>query len=107
MDTENRFEKVRAAIRQLDSGIHACTLYDRREKEVAMAVSYIQAGLERGALCVCVVDDGGQNIREGVASEGIDVDAELRAGRLIVLHQYATKFRTDDLVRHIHACAMP
>ena len=105
MDTENRFEKVRAAIRQLDSGIHACTLYDRREKEVAMAVSYIQAGLERGELCVCVVDDGGQSIREGLASEGIDVDAELRAGRIIVFEKSATNLRTSDMVGQIETWA--
>ncbi len=58
MDAQHRLEAVRAAIEQLGPADHACTLYDRREDEVGIAVSYIRAGLERRELCVCVVDDG-------------------------------------------------
>ncbi len=45
MDAENRFEKVRAAIRRLESGVQACTLYGSREQEIAVAVSYAPASL--------------------------------------------------------------
>jgi signal transduction histidine kinase len=85
MDAQHRPEAVRAAIEQLGPADHACTLYDRREDEVGIAVSYIRVGLERGERCVCVVDDGAESVLGALASEGIDVDSELRAGRLAVL----------------------
>ena len=39
MGAADRFEKVRAAIAELGPADHVCTLYDRREEEVAIAVS--------------------------------------------------------------------
>src|SRR5438445_154309 len=69
MDVDNRFERVRAAIEQLGPADHACTLYDRRDEAVAIAVSYIRAGLHRDEYCVCVVDDGGVSILAALASE--------------------------------------
>jgi hypothetical protein len=45
MDAGNRFERVRAAIEQLGPADHVCTLYDQRDEEVAIAVSYIRAGV--------------------------------------------------------------
>ena len=68
----NRFERVQKAIEQLGPADHVCTLYDQRDEEVAIAVSYIRAGLDRNELCVCVVDDGGTTILDALASEGID-----------------------------------
>jgi hypothetical protein len=79
MDAGSRFERVRAAIEQLGPADHACTLYDQRDEEVAIAVSYIRAGLDRGELCVCVVDDGGESILDALASEGVDIEAEMRS----------------------------
>ena len=60
MEANNRFERVREAIEQIGPADHVCTLYEHRDDEVAIAVSYIRAGLDRGELCVCVVDDGGR-----------------------------------------------
>jgi signal transduction histidine kinase len=82
MDAHNRFERVRAAIEQIGPADHVCTLYDHRDEEVAIAVSYIRAGLDRGELCVCVVDDGGQSIFDALTSAGVDIDAEMHKGRL-------------------------
>jgi signal transduction histidine kinase len=87
MDADNRFERVRAAIEQLGPTDHVCTLYDGRDEEVAIAVSYIRAGLERHELCFCVVDDGGMKILDALASEGIDTDAEKRKGRLVIFEK--------------------
>jgi signal transduction histidine kinase len=102
MDTENRFEKVRAAIEQLGPTDHACTLYHRREEEVTMIAFYVRAGLERGERCVCIVDDGREPIVEGLAAEGIDVAAELREGRLILFERrLARDLQTLDMVGQI------
>ena len=80
-------QQIRAAIELLGPSDHVCTLYDRREEEVAIAVPYLRTGLERGELCVCVVDDGGASILGALASEGVDVDAATREGRLAILEK--------------------
>jgi len=84
---EDRLGKVRAAVAQLGPTDHVCTLYDTREEEVAIAVSYTRAGLERGEQCVCVVDDGGASILAALASEGVDVDAAMGDDRLRILEK--------------------
>jgi signal transduction histidine kinase len=87
MNGSGRLGNIRAAIEQLGPADHACTLYDQREVEVAIAVSYLRAGLERRELCVCIVDDGGTSIFGALASEGVDVDAAMREGRLVLLEK--------------------
>jgi signal transduction histidine kinase len=105
MDPDS-LEKVRAAIERLGPAEHACTLYDRREEEVAIAASYIRVGLGRGELCVCVVDDGAESILDALASEGVDVDAELREGRLVVFEKpLAQEFQTRDMFGKIEQWA--
>ena len=102
MDAYNRFERVRAAIEQLGPADHVCTLYDQRDEELAIAVSYVRVGLKRSELCVCVVDDGGKNILEALASEGIDTDAEMRKGRLVIFEKpLAQGLQTQDMLRKI------
>jgi signal transduction histidine kinase len=106
MDADIRFERVRAAIEQLGPADHVCTLYDHRDEEVAIAVSYIRAGLDRDELCVCVVDDGGERILDALASEGVDVDAELRKGRLAIFEKpLAQGLQTQDMLAKIEQYA--
>jgi len=106
MDAGNRFDRVRAAIEQLGPADHVCTLYEHRDEEVAIAVSYIREGLERGELCVCVVDDGGDRILGALASEGIDVDTEMRNGRLTIFEKpFAQGLDTRDMLQKIEEFA--
>jgi signal transduction histidine kinase len=106
MDADNRLERVRAAIEQLGPTDHVCTLYDRRDEEVAIAVSYVRAGLARGELCVCVVDDGGQSILDALASEGVDTATEMRNGRLVIFEKpLAQGLRTQDMLGQIEQFA--
>src|ERR1700694_3258331 len=106
MDNDDRFEKVRAAIEQLGPADHVCTLYDRREEEVAFAVSYIRVGLERDELCVCVVDDGGESLLGELAPEAVDIDAEMRQGRLAIFEKpLAQGLRTQDMLGKIEQYA--
>jgi signal transduction histidine kinase len=77
-------------------------LYDQRDTEVAIAVSYVRAGLERSELCVCVVDDGGKDILDALASEGIDTGAEMRKGRLVIFEKpLAQGLQTQDMLGKI------
>jgi signal transduction histidine kinase len=102
MDADNRFDRVRAAIEQLGPADHVCTLYEQRDEEVAIAVSYVRAGLERSELCVCVVDDGGKNILDALASEGIDTGAEMCQGRLVFFEKpLAQGLQTKDMLAKI------
>lgn len=106
MDAANRFERVRAAIEQLGPADHVCTLYDQRDEEVAIAVSYIRAGLDRGELCVCVVDDGGESILDALAAEGVDIDAQMRKGRLVIFEKpLAQGLQTRDMLGKIEQYA--
>jgi signal transduction histidine kinase len=106
VDAGSRFERVRAAIEQLGPADHACTLYDERDEEVAIAVSYIRAGLARGELCVCVVDDGGARIAAALASEGVDVAAEMDNGRLAIFEKpLAHGLQTQDMLDKIEQFA--
>jgi signal transduction histidine kinase len=106
MNADNRFERVRAAIEQLGPADHVCTLYDQRDEELAIAVSYIRAGLDRGELCVCVVDDGGERLLDALASEGVDIDAEMRKGRLSIFEKpLAQGLQTRDMLGKIEQYA--
>ena len=106
MDADSRFEKVRAAIAQIGPADHVCTLYEHREEEVAIAVSYIRAGLDRGELCLCVVDDGGERILAALASEGVNIDAEMRKGRLEIFEKpLAQGLQTQDMLGKIEQSA--
>src|ERR1700674_851734 len=106
MDAANRFERVRAAIEQLGPADHVCTLYDQRDEEVAIAVSYVRAGLDRGESCVCVVDDGGGSILAALAPEGVDVEGEMRKGRLAIFEKpLAQGLQTRDMLGKIEQYA--
>src|SRR6266853_1129265 len=106
MHADSRFEQVRAAIEQIGPADHVCTLYERRDEELAIAVSYIRAGLDRSELCVCVVDDGGESILNALASEGVDIDAEMRKGRLAIFEKpLAQGLQTRDMLGKIEQYA--
>jgi signal transduction histidine kinase len=106
MDAGTRYAKVRAAIEELGPTDHACTLYDKPEEETAIAVSYVRAGLARGELCVCVVDDGGDAILDALRSEGVDVEEEIRNGRLTIFERpLAQGLETRDMLEKIEQYA--
>jgi signal transduction histidine kinase len=82
-----RQQAICSAIELLGPADHVCTLYDRREEEVAIAVSFLRTGLQRGEQCVCVVDDGGASILGALGSAGVDVDTAMRESRLALLEK--------------------
>src|SRR5438309_10545470 len=98
MDVADRLEKIRSAIELLGPSEHVCTLYDRREEEVAIAVSFLRAGLERGEQCVCVVDDSRASILGVLEYEGVDVDAVISKGRLAILTEPLRKVLGSDMI---------
>jgi signal transduction histidine kinase len=106
MDVSSRIAQVRAAIAQIGPTDHVCTLYEQRDEELAIAVSYVRTGLDRRELCVCIVDDGGESLRQALASEGVDVDAEMREGRLQFFEKpLAQGLQTRDMLEKIEQYA--
>jgi signal transduction histidine kinase len=106
MDADNRFERIREAIEQIGPADHVCMLYNHRDEEVAIAVAYIRAGLDRGEFCVCVVDDGREIIFDELASAGVDVNAEMRKGRLVFLEKpFAQGLHPLDMLAKIEQFA--
>jgi signal transduction histidine kinase len=107
MNAGSRFEQVRAAIEQIGPADHVCTLYDQRDEEVAIAVSYLRAGLDRDEFCVCVVDDGGEHILSALASAGVNVNAEIAEGRLTFFEKpLAYGLQTMDMLGKIEQFAI-
>src|SRR5713101_482052 len=87
MREDERLSRIRAVIEQLGPTDHACILYDRLEEHVAIAASFLRAGLERGELCICVADEAGAAVLGELASEGVDIDAAMREARLVVFER--------------------
>lgn len=102
MDAENRLEKVRAAIERLSPCVHACAFYGERDEEAEMSAVYVRAGLARRELCVCIVDDGRERIIDALSSEGVEVEDELRKGRLVFFEkQLAQNLTVLDMLGKI------
>ena len=65
---------------------HLCMIYETREEQLAAALPFIRNGLERGEKCIYIADDNtAESIVDGMEAGGIDVQSELRAGRLSLL----------------------
>lgn len=87
MHEDERLGKIRAAIERLGPTDHVCILYDRPEEHLAIVVSFLRVGLERGELCIYVADEAGAAVLGELASEGVDVDAAMREARLVVFER--------------------
>jgi chemotaxis family two-component system sensor kinase Cph1 len=74
---------------------HLCSIYSDRDEQLASAVPFLHIGLERGERCIFAADDKEAfasllaNLREG----GIDVDAAMRSGALLLVTTEAAYLR--------------
>lgn len=65
---------------------HLCLIYNNREEQLAAAVPFIRAGLERGEKCLYVVDDNtAATVIDAMKATGIDTDKALASGALSVV----------------------
>ena len=80
-----------AALEQLGPHDHFCSIYESPQEHYAVAIPFIQIGLDRGEKCIYIADDGTvRDVRRAMQSEGIDVD-RATASKALVL---ATKEQT-------------
>lgn len=72
-------------LKDLRLGDHACMIYERIEDLVDVAVPCVTLGLERGERCLLVLDERSEyEFRAPLAEAGIDLDAEVARGALLL-----------------------
>jgi chemotaxis family two-component system sensor kinase Cph1 len=70
---------------------HRCLIYDTQEQQLAAALPYLSAGLERRERCLYITDENtaATNL-EALRKGGTDVDRSLRSGALIITGKQET-----------------
>ena len=64
---------------------HLCLIYETRAEQFAAVVPFIRIGLERGERCIYIVDDNtAQAVLTALRAGGVDTDAALASGALII-----------------------
>ena len=73
-----------AALEQLGPHDHLCSIYESQQEHLAVAVSFIRIGLDRGEKCLYIADDGRRgDVREALQAEGIDVDRAVASNSFV------------------------
>ena len=73
-----------AALERLGPRDHLCSIYESPQEHFAVAISFIQIGLDRGEKCIYIADDGALgDVREALQAEGIDVDRAVASNSLV------------------------
>jgi PAS domain S-box-containing protein len=73
------------ALEQIGPHDHFCSIYESPEEHYAVAIPFIQIGLDRGEKCIYIADDGTVGeVREAMESEGIDVDRATATNALVL-----------------------
>ena len=74
-----------AALEQLGPRDHFCSIYESPEEHYAVAIPFIQLGLDRGEKCIYIADDGMVgDVRRAMQEEGIDVDRATASNALVL-----------------------
>jgi PAS domain S-box-containing protein len=75
-----------AALEQLGTHDHFCSIYESPQEHYAVAIPFIRIGLERGEKCIYIADDGmADDLREAMQSDGIDVDRAISSNALVLV----------------------
>ena len=63
---------------------HLCSIYENQQEHLAVAISFIRIGLDRGEKCLYMDDDGTfGGFREALQAKGIDVDHAVASHSLV------------------------
>jgi transcriptional regulator with PAS, ATPase and Fis domain len=88
MNPRPQVTPLRAALEQLVSHDHLCSIYETQQDRLAVAISFIQLGLSRGEKCVYIAGEGKlRDTRAALQARGIDVDHAVASKSLV----WATK----------------
>jgi signal transduction histidine kinase len=85
---------LRDRLATLDHGSHLCLVYTSAAEQMRAAVPFIAGGLARGECCTYIVDEHtAAEMRELLGTGGVDVDAEVERGALVIASQRETYLR--------------
>lgn len=85
-------------------GDHICTVYESPEEQLAAAIEYVKAGLQRGERCLYVCGEHTpEQFRAALQKAGIDVRGEEERGALILItknegHLQGGTFSPDRMI---------
>lgn len=73
-----------AALQELGSHEHLCSIYQSQQEHFALALPFIRIGFERGEKCIYIADDDDAEgaLREAMRAAGIDVERALETHAL-------------------------
>src|SRR5947207_1835648 len=82
------------ALERLAPPDHLCSIYESPEERFAVAIPFIQIGLDRGEKCVYIADDGTEPIvRDAMFAGGIDVERAMATHSLVLERKEAAYLR--------------
>src|SRR5262249_3461050 len=77
---------------------HLCQVYGTREEQLATALPYLRAGLERGEKCLYLVGETPASaVLDALRKGGTDLDHYLRSGALTIVDNDEAYLRTGRL----------
>ncbi|MFC4439102.1 MULTISPECIES: MEDS domain-containing protein [Natrialbaceae] len=108
LDALRRSRDFRGPVEPLDDHEHAndhfALIYESQEEQFAAVMPFIRQGLERGERCLYIADDRSrETVLEAMREYGIDADAALESGALMVQTKQDTYLRNgsfdpDDMI---------
>ena len=84
-DAASEASKLVEVLGQVHLHDHVCLIYESQEERLAVRVSSIRMGLERGEKCICAADEKtARDVTEALHATGIDVGEAVNSERLTV-----------------------
>jgi PAS domain S-box-containing protein len=85
-ETAPESSEVAEVVADLDLHQHLCLIYDTQEEQLAAALPYLRAGLERGEKCLYVADENtAASVLEALRRAGTDFERYQRDGWLTIM----------------------
>ncbi|WP_049926092.1 MEDS domain-containing protein [Halopiger goleimassiliensis] len=85
LQNSSAFDGLVEPVAEHESYDHLAFIYESRAEQFATAIPFIEHGLERGERCVYIADENETTeIRDALADRGVDVDAALDSGALVM-----------------------
>lgn len=76
------------SLAEMSHGQHGCVIFGSPQEQVGFTVPFLALGLKRGERSIFVGDDDSvRRVQDGLRATGVDVDAETRRNRLVLISE--------------------
>jgi KaiC/GvpD/RAD55 family RecA-like ATPase len=90
-DAYGDYSRLAEVVGRLGLHEHLCIIYDTQEEQLAAALPYLRASLERGEKCLYIADENtAAAVLDALGKGGTDVDRYLRSGALTIASKEET-----------------